>query len=58
MLKFFSNVLCTSKIHQFSLGNYLGTSLIFGNLVIIKIISVEWILFGGCCFGMRLCIRL
>ena len=58
MLKFLSSMLCRSKIHPFSLGNYLGTSLIIGNLVIIKVISVEWTLFGGCCFGMQLRIRL
>ena len=41
MLKFLSSMLCTSKIHPFSLGNYLGTSLIIGNLMIIRITSVE-----------------
>ena len=34
MRKFFSSMLCTSKIHPFSLGNYLGSSLIIGNLII------------------------
>jgi hypothetical protein len=28
MLKFLSSMLCTSKRHPFSLGNYLGTSLL------------------------------
>ena len=34
MLKFSSSMLCISKIHPFSLGNYLGTSIIIGNLMI------------------------
>jgi hypothetical protein len=34
-------MLCTSKIHPFSVGNYLGASLIIGNLMMIKVISVE-----------------
>jgi len=38
--------LCTSKIHLFLLGNYLGTSIIIGNLMIIKITSVEWTWLG------------
>ena len=42
MLKFLSPMLCTSKIHPFSLGNYLGTSLIIGNSLRIKVTSVEW----------------
>ena len=37
MLKFL-----TSKIHPFSSGNYLGTSLIVRNLKNIRVISVEW----------------
>ena len=41
MLKFLSSMLCTSKIHSFSLGNYLGTLLIIGNLMIIRVTSVE-----------------
>jgi hypothetical protein len=41
MLKFLSSMLCTSRIHPFSLGNYLSTSLIIGNLMIIKVTSVE-----------------
>ena len=44
MLKFLSSMLCTSKIHPFSLGNYLGTSLVNGNLMIIRVIGVEWTL--------------
>ena len=42
MLKFLSPMLRTSKIHPFSLGNYLGTSLIIGNSLRIKVTSVEW----------------
>ena len=42
MLKFFSSILCTSKMHPFSLGNYLGTSLIIGILMIIKVTTIEW----------------
>ena len=46
MLKFISSMLCTSRIHPFSLGNQLRTSLIIGNLMIIKVISVEWTWLG------------
>ena len=46
MLKVFSCVLCTSKIHPFLLGNYLGTSLIIGNLMRITVTSVEWTWLG------------
>jgi hypothetical protein len=46
MLKFFSFVLCTSKIHSFSLGNYLGSSLIIEKLMIIRVTSVEWMWLG------------
>ena len=46
MLKFLSSMLCSSKIHSFSFGNYLGTSLIIGNLMIIRITSVEWTWLG------------
>ena len=42
MLKFLSSMLCTSKMHSFSLGKYLGTSLIIGNLMRIRVISAEW----------------
>ena len=42
MLKFLSFMLCTSKIHPFSLGNYLRTSLIIGNFMMIRVTSVEW----------------
>ena len=41
MLKLFSYVLCTSKKHLLSLGNYLETSLIIGNLMIIRVTSIE-----------------
>ena len=46
MLKFFSSMLYKFKIHPFSLGNYLGTSLIIENLMIIKVTSVEWTWLG------------
>ena len=46
MLKFFSSMLCTSRIHPFSFGNYLRTSLIIGNLMIIRAPSVEWTWLG------------
>jgi hypothetical protein len=42
MLKFLSLMSCTSKMHPFSLGIYLGTSLIVGNLMRIRVSSVEW----------------
>ena len=47
MLKFLSFVLCTSKIHPFSLGNCLGTSLIIGNLILIRVTSVQWTRLGS-----------
>ena len=46
MLKFLSSMLCTSKIHSFSLGTYLGTPLIIGNFIIIRVTSVEWTWLG------------
>ena len=46
MLRFLSSMLCTSKIHSFSLGKYLRTSLIIGNLMIIRVIIVEWTWLG------------
>ena len=46
MLKFVSSMLCTSIIYPFSLGNYLGTSLIIGNLMIIRVTSVKWTWLG------------
>ena len=46
MLKFISSMLCTSKIHSFSHGNYLGTSLIIGNFMRIRVTSVEWTWLG------------
>jgi hypothetical protein len=46
MLKFRSSMLCTSRIHSFSLGNYLSTSLIIGNLMIIRVTIVEWTWLG------------
>ena len=42
MLKLFSFVSCTSRTHPFSLGNYLETSLIIGNLMRIRITSVDF----------------
>ena len=41
MLKFLSSMLCTSRIHPFSLGSNLRTSLIIGNLMITRVTSVE-----------------
>ena len=46
MLKFFSYMSCASIIHPFSLGNSLGTSLIIGNLMILRVFSVEWTWLG------------
>ena len=46
MLKFLLSMLCASNIHPFSLGNYLGTLLIIGNLMRIRVTSVEWTSFG------------
>ena len=46
MLKLFSSMLYTSKIHPFSLENYMGASLIIGNLMIIKVTSLEWTWLG------------
>ena len=46
MLNFFSSMLCTSRIHPFSLGNYLIISLIIGNLMIIRATIVEWTWLG------------
>ena len=43
MLKFFSSMLCTSRIHLFSPGNYLRTSFIIGNFMILRVTIVEWI---------------
>ena len=42
MLKFLSSMLCTFIRHPFSLGKYLGTSLISGYLMISRATSVEW----------------
>ena len=42
MLKFLSYVLCTSKIHRISLGNYLGTLLIIGSFMRVRVTSIEW----------------
>ena len=46
MLKSLSSMLCTSTIHPFLLGNYLGTSLIIENLMLIRVTSVEWTWLG------------
>ena len=46
MLNFYSSMLCTSKIHSFSPGNYLGTSLINGNSMRIRATSVQWTRLG------------
>ena len=42
MLTFCSSMLCKFELHPFSFGNYLGTSLIIGNLMIIRVAGVEW----------------
>ena len=42
MLNFLSFMLCTSKIHPF----HLGTSLIIGSLIIIRVTGVEWTWLG------------
>ena len=41
MLKFILSMLCTSILHLFLLGYYLGSSPIIGNLMIIRVTSVE-----------------
>ena len=46
MLKFLSSRLCTSRVHLFSLGNYLRTSLIIGTLMTIRVTSVVWTWLG------------
>ena len=46
MLKFLSSMLCTSRVHLFSLGNYLRTSLIIETLMIIRVTSVVWTWLG------------
>ena len=46
MLKFLLFMLCISKIHPFSLGNYLGTSLTIGNLMRIRVTSADWTWLG------------
>ena len=42
----FSSMLCTFKVHLFSPGNYLETSLIIGMVVMIRVIGVEWTWLG------------
>ena len=46
MVKFLSSMLCTSKMHPYSLGKYLETSLVIGNLMRIRVTSVEWAWLG------------
>jgi hypothetical protein len=46
MLEFLSSVLCISKVHLFSLGNYLETLYIVGNLIKNGVTSVEWLWLG------------
>ena len=46
MLKFLSSMLCTFEIHPFSLGNYLGSSLIIGNLIRMRVPRVAWTWLG------------
>ena len=43
MLVFLSSMLCTSKHVHF----HLGTSLIIGNLMMIRVTSVEWTWLGS-----------
>ena len=46
MLKFLSFMLCTSKIRPSSLGDYLGTLLIIGNFMRIRVTSAKWTWLG------------
>ena len=46
MLGFLSSMLCTSNMHPFSIGNYLGTSLIIGNVMRIRVTSAKWTWLG------------
>ena len=39
-------MLCTSKIHPFSLGNYLETSLTIENLMRIRVTCAKWTWLG------------
>jgi hypothetical protein len=41
MLEVLSSIFCTSKIHPLSLGNYLGTLFIIGNLMILEVTNVD-----------------
>ena len=41
MLNYLSSMLCTSKIHPFSLEKYLVISLIIRNPMIVRVTSVE-----------------
>jgi hypothetical protein len=43
MLKFLSSMLCTSRVHPFSLGNYLRTSLIIGNVMITRHVQLIYL---------------
>jgi len=43
MLKFLSSMLCTSRVHPFSLGNYLRTSLIIGNVKITRHVQLIYL---------------
>ena len=47
MLRSLSSMLCTSKIHLFSLGNCLETSHMIENLMVIRVNSVEWTWLGS-----------
>ena len=46
MLKILSSMIYTFKMHPLSLENYLGISLVIGNLMIIRDIGVEWTCLG------------
>ena len=60
MVKFLSFMLCTSKIHPFHLGTTWELHLSFGNLMIIRVTSVEWTWLGlewpPLFFFVRLCV--
>ena len=45
MLESFSFMICASEMRPFSLGN-VGTSLIVGNVMRIRVTSVEWTWLG------------
>ena len=46
MLESIKSMLCTYEIHPLSLGNSVGTSLIIGNLMRIRVTSLKWTWLG------------